>query len=46
MLEVRDLCVSYGSIQVLWGISLSVSEKEIVSIIGANGAGKTTTLKT
>ncbi|MEM2914830.1 MAG: ABC transporter ATP-binding protein [Candidatus Bathyarchaeia archaeon] len=46
LLEVRDLCVSYGSIQVLWGISLSVSEKEIVSIIGANGAGKTTTLKT
>ncbi|MEM3550693.1 MAG: branched-chain amino acid ABC transporter ATP-binding protein, partial [Candidatus Bathyarchaeia archaeon] len=29
LLEVRDLCVSYGSIQVLWGISLSVSEKEI-----------------
>jgi branched-chain amino acid transport system ATP-binding protein len=46
LLEVKDLCVSYGSMQVLWGVSLSVSEKEIVSIIGANGAGKTTTLKT
>lgn len=46
LLEVKDLCVSYGSIQVLWDISLTVSKGEIVSIIGPNGAGKTTTLKT
>ncbi|MCS7114575.1 MAG: ABC transporter ATP-binding protein [Candidatus Bathyarchaeota archaeon] len=46
MLKVKNLSVSYGSIKVLWGISLNVQEKEIVSIIGANGAGKTTTLKT
>lgn len=46
LLKIKNLSVSYGSIRVLWGISLSVPEKEIVSIIGSNGAGKTTTLKT
>lgn len=46
MLNVRNLSVSYGSIRVLWDISLNVSEGEIVSLIGSNGAGKTTTLKT
>jgi branched-chain amino acid transport system ATP-binding protein len=46
LLEVRDLHVYYGQIQAVKGISLSVDEGEIVSLIGANGAGKTTTLKT
>jgi branched-chain amino acid transport system ATP-binding protein len=36
--------VSYGAVQVLWGISLSVSKGQVVCIIGPNGAGKTTTL--
>ncbi len=40
MLEVRDLCVSYGPVQALSGISLEVREGEIVALIGANGAGK------
>ena len=46
MLEVKDLCVNYGAVQALNGISLTVNNGEIVSLIGANGAGKTTTLRT
>jgi branched-chain amino acid transport system ATP-binding protein len=45
VLEIRGLSAAYGRIQVLWGISLQVFEKEIVSLIGANGAGKSTLLK-
>ncbi len=44
-LEIRDLCVSYGGIRALKGISLSVDEGQIVTLIGANGAGKSTTLR-
>ena len=46
LLELRDTSVSYGSIKALHGISFSVDEGEIVTLIGANGAGKTTTMKT
>ena len=46
LLEVKDLEVYYGRIQALRGISFSVDEGEIVTLIGANGAGKTTTMKT
>lgn len=46
LLEVRDLRVSYGNIEVLHGISLDVGPGEIVALLGANGAGKTTTLRT
>ncbi|HKT94919.1 MAG TPA: ABC transporter ATP-binding protein [Paraburkholderia sp.] len=46
LLEVRDLRVSYGNIEVLHGVSLDVGPGEIVALLGANGAGKSTTLRT
>ncbi|HEY1788690.1 MAG TPA: ABC transporter ATP-binding protein [Verrucomicrobiae bacterium] len=46
MLEIKNLAVNYGAIAALHGISLSVPEGKIVTLVGANGAGKTTTLKT
>ena len=46
MLELRDVEVVYGNIRALKGISLTVAEGELVTLIGANGAGKSTTLKT
>jgi branched-chain amino acid transport system ATP-binding protein len=45
LLEVDDIHTFYGSIEALKGISISVSEGEIVTLIGANGAGKSTTLR-
>ena len=45
MLEVRDIDVHYGDAQALHGISLSVDEGEVVTLVGSNGAGKTTTLR-
>ncbi len=46
MLEVDDLEVSYGKIVAVKGISFTVDEGEVVTLIGTNGAGKTTTLRT
>ena len=45
MLKVLDIYVFYGRIQALKGVSLTVDEGEIVTLIGANGAGKTTVLR-
>jgi branched-chain amino acid transport system ATP-binding protein len=46
LLELDGVRTAYGAIEVLHGISLSVEEGEIVTLVGANGAGKTTTLMT
>ena len=46
MLKIENLCVSYGGIKALRGISLEVPDGKIVTLIGANGAGKSTTLRT
>ena len=45
LLEVEEIHTFYGSIEALKGISISVREGEIVTLIGANGAGKSTTLR-
>ena len=44
-LEIRNVDICYGDVQIIYGVSLSIKESEIVSIIGANGAGKSTMLK-
>lgn len=46
MLEIKNLDVSYGAVHAIHGVSLTVNDGEIVSLIGANGAGKTTILRT
>ncbi len=46
LLEVKNIDVFYGDVQVIFGLSLRVEEGEVVSIIGGNGAGKSTLLKT
>lgn len=46
LLTLSNLCVCYGTVEVLHGISLTVDEGEIVTILGSNGAGKSTTLLT
>jgi branched-chain amino acid transport system ATP-binding protein len=45
LLELRDVEARYGAIRALHGVSLTVEEGEVVSLLGANGAGKTTTLR-
>jgi len=45
LLEVEEIRTSYGSIEALKGVSLSVEEGEVVTLIGSNGAGKSTTLR-
>ena len=45
LLEVKDIHTFYGNIEALKGVSLTVEEGEIVTLIGSNGAGKSTTLR-
>jgi branched-chain amino acid transport system ATP-binding protein len=45
LLELKDVHARYGPIRALHGVSLTVDEGEVVSLLGANGAGKTTTLR-
>jgi branched-chain amino acid transport system ATP-binding protein len=46
LLEVQNIDIFYGDVQVVFDLSLTVEEREVVSIIGGNGAGKSTLLKT
>jgi branched-chain amino acid transport system ATP-binding protein len=46
MLKVNGIDVSYGDLQVLWDVTFTVKEKEILALVGANGAGKSTTIRT
>jgi len=46
LLEIKDLETGYGKKQVVFGVSMQISEGEIVALIGPNGSGKSTTLKT
>jgi branched-chain amino acid transport system ATP-binding protein len=45
ILEVKDLYSGYGDLEVLHGVDLSVTEGDVVSVVGANGAGKSTLLR-
>jgi branched-chain amino acid transport system ATP-binding protein len=45
LLELQDMTVAYGRIEAVRGISITVEEGELVTLIGANGAGKTTTMR-
>jgi branched-chain amino acid transport system ATP-binding protein len=45
LLEVQNLALAYGDMQVLWDVSLQVPEGEIIVLIGPNGAGKTTLMR-
>ena len=45
LLELQEVRAGYGPTRVLHGVSITVAEGEIVSLLGANGAGKTTTLR-
>ena len=46
MLEVHEIDVYYGEVQVIYNLSLKVEKGKTVALLGSNGAGKTTTLKT
>ena len=46
LLEATNVVSGYGNLEVLHGVSITVEEGEIVSVLGANGAGKTTFLRT
>ncbi len=46
MLEIKDIHVYYGAIHAIKGITITVNDGELVSLVGANGAGKTTILHT
>ena len=44
MLELKNLETSYGQSQVLFGVDLQISEREVITLLGRNGMGKTTTI--
>jgi branched-chain amino acid transport system ATP-binding protein len=46
LIEIKNLDVAYGDVQVLWDLNLQIERGTIVSLVGSNGAGKTTLLRT
>jgi len=46
VLEIKNINVSYGDVQVIWDLSFAIKQGEVLALVGANGAGKSTTLKT
>jgi branched-chain amino acid transport system ATP-binding protein len=46
VLEIKNLSTRYGQVQVLWDVSLTVADGELVCLLGPNAAGKSTTMKT
>lgn len=46
MLEIKHLNVFYGEIQIIWEVSFTIEESEIVTLLGSNGSGKSTMIKT
>jgi len=46
MLKVENLTSGYGSVKILWDVSFTIADGEIVAFLGSNGAGKTTTVRT
>lgn len=46
ILEIKDVTSGYGEVQILWGVTMGLTEGKLTSLVGANGVGKTTLLKT
>ena len=46
LLDMKGVCASYGTIQALFGVDLTVGDTEVVALMGRNGMGKTTTIRT
>ncbi len=45
ILEIREVTSGYGEVQILWGATLALEEKQLTSLVGGNGVGKTTLLR-
>ena len=45
MLEIKDIDVYYGDLQALWGVSMTIDDGQVVTLVGSNGAGKSTVMQ-